>query len=85
MLKDREDIRVVLVGLEESYSDWEQVVPKFPKWQHLRANGKWDNEYAKAYNIKSTPVYFVLDENKIISNKPNKLKDLELLFNIEEK
>ncbi len=85
MLKDRTDLKVVLVGLEESYSDWEQVIPKFPNWQHLRANGKWDNEYAKAYNIKSTPVYFVLDENKIISNKPNKLKDLELLFNIEEK
>ena len=83
MLKDSKDIKVVLVGLEESYSDWESVILSLPNWIHLRADGKWDNEYAKAYNIKSTPAYFLLDERKKILAKPDKLVDVKALFEKE--
>lgn len=80
MLAENKNYKVVLVGLEESYSDWESVILSFPKWIHLRANGKWDNEYAKSYNVKSTPAYFVLDQNKVITAKPDKLEDMKELF-----
>lgn len=83
MLKEKKNYKVVLVGLEDSYSDWETVILDFPNWTHLRANGKWDNEYAKSYNVKSTPVYFVLDKNKMITNKPDKIKDLKAFFTNE--
>lgn len=80
MLSDNKSIEVVLVGLEEEYSDWENVVKSFPKWKNVRANGKWTNKYAKAYNVKGTPAYFILDKDKNIVSKPDKLVDLEKIF-----
>ena len=77
-LKDDKTIKVILVAIEDEYSDWEHVIPSYPNWTHLRANGKWENEYAKAYNVKSTPAYFVLDKDKIIIAKPDDMKALKL-------
>lgn len=80
LLKERKNLKVFLIGLEEEYSDWENIVTNYPKFEHLRANGKWENEYAKAYNIKSTPVYFLLDKNKKIIAKPYDAKALKKLL-----
>jgi thiol-disulfide isomerase/thioredoxin len=71
------NLKVVMVGLEDEYSDWINVSLTFPKWIQKRANGKWKNPIAIAYNIKGTPAYFLLDKNKKIIAKPNKLEDLE--------
>ncbi len=80
MLSSKKSINIVMVGIENEYSDWENVIKSFPNWIHKRANGKWKNKYAIAYNVKGTPSYFVLDKNKIIIAKPEKLKDVEDFF-----
>lgn len=72
------DIKVVLVAIEDSNSDWENVILEFPIWKHYKAEGKWQNEYAKAYNVKSTPSYFILDKNKFILEKPENFNSLKL-------
>lgn len=79
-LKDDKTIKVILVGIEEPNSDWENVILTYPNWTHLRADGKWENEYAKAYNVKATPSYFILDKDKMIIEKPDDVKELKLLF-----
>ena len=76
-LSENDNIKVVLVGLEDEYSDWETQTEKFPNWINKRANGKWTNEYALSYFVKGTPAYFLLDKNKTIIAKPEKLKHLE--------
>jgi thiol-disulfide isomerase/thioredoxin len=80
LLKDNAQLKVVLVGLEEENSDWESIIKDFPMFMHYKAMGKWDNEYAQAYNIKSTPAYFMLDAQKIIIAKPDNIQGLKNLL-----
>jgi len=81
-LKSRKNIKIVMIGLEDEYSDWENVSRIFPNTIQKRANGKWKNKTAIAYNIKGTPAYFVLDRNKKIIAKPDHLKDVASFFKV---
>lgn len=74
---DSKNLKVVMIGLEDEYSDWKNVSLAFPKWIQKRANGKWTNPIAKAYNVKGTPAYFLLNKDKEIIAKPDKLTNLE--------
>lgn len=82
-LKDRKNIKIVMVGLEDEYSDWENVSLAFPNTIQTKSIGKWKSKYAIAYNVKGTPAYFVLDRNKKIIAKPDKVKELSKFFNSE--
>ena len=50
------------------------------KWINVLGLNKWENEYAKKYDIVSTPTYFVLDSDKNILLKPESLEELEQYF-----
>jgi len=84
-LIENENVKIVMIGLEDEYSDWENAVKFFPKSIQKRANGKWTNKIAISYNVKGTPAYFVLDKNKKIIAKPNKLIDVLKVFNVKLK
>ena len=56
-----------------------------PNWHHVLGLNKWQNKTALTYSIVATPTYFILDANKKIIAKPNRLKDLEaFVYNLKK-
>ncbi|WP_425235578.1 peroxiredoxin family protein [Ulvibacterium sp.] len=80
-LKQRTNLKVVAIGLEDDDIRWKIESAKFENFEHVLAMGKWENEYAKLYDIAKTPTYFILDKEKRIIAKlddsPGVIKFLE--------
>lgn len=68
-LKDRPDLKVVAIGLEDDDVHWKLESARFKDFEHVLGLGKWENEYAKLYDIEKTPSYFILDKEKRIIAK----------------
>lgn len=79
-LKEKKDIKVIAVGLEDDDLSWNIESSKLESFNHAIALGKWESEYAKVYDIHATPTYFILDENKQIIAKPESDKDVVEFF-----
>lgn len=69
-LKKQSNLKVVAIGLEDDDSSWKIESAKLSDFEHAIALGKWESEYAKLYDIHSTPTYFLLDKDKRIVAKP---------------
>lgn len=82
LLENQPDIQVVAVGLEEDLEQWESERQKYPEFVHAIQLNKWDGELVKAYNIKSTPTFFLLDANKVIIEKPKDTEDLKEILGL---
>lgn len=78
-----EGIKVIAVALEEEKMEFDKLILTMPNWIHIYGNGKWENEFARNYNVNSTPSYFVLDKDKNIIAKPEEFEDVMALFNEE--
>ena len=76
-LQNKKDIKVVAFSLEKEAYGWESMKATLPNWHHVLGLNKWQNKIAKTYNIMATPTYLVLDANKKIIAKPQKLLDLK--------
>lgn len=81
-LKDKENIKVIAVGLEDEFSKtkWKSETYRYPEFYHVLGLGKWDSQVAKNYNVHATPYYFVLDKNKKIIAKPYDYEEVEAYF-----
>jgi thiol-disulfide isomerase/thioredoxin len=73
-------IHVIAVALEDHKKDYEQFAKKLSTWTNILGLKKWENAMAKAYNISSTPTYFILDKDKIILAKPEHFEDVKAYF-----
>ncbi|WP_158975354.1 TlpA disulfide reductase family protein [Cellulophaga sp. L1A9] len=69
-LRDKSNLTVLAVGLEDEVENWEKESAKLPNFQHAISLGKWDSEYADLYDIHATPTYYILDSEKRIIAKP---------------
>ena len=78
--KDKTNIHVIAFALEEDELGFDYYTPKFEKWTNILGLKKWQNPIARAYQINSTPNYFILDKNKKIIAKPNSFIDVEAFF-----
>ncbi|MFD1293027.1 redoxin family protein [Lutibacter holmesii] len=79
-LKDKPNIHVVDVALENDRLGYDVYKEKFLNWTNVLGLGKWENSIAKTYEIVSTPTYFILDANKKIIAKPEYVKDVKTYF-----
>ena len=79
-LKDKENIHVIDVALENDKLGFDVYKEKFQNWTSVLGLGKWENPIAKSYEIVSTPTYFILDTNKKIVAKPEYVKDVKAYF-----
>jgi len=82
-LKDKKDIQVVAIGLENNDVNWKKVIPRFDgeSWINILGLNKWQNKFAKLYNIHATPTFLILNAHKKIISKPEDVEDLEAFFN----
>jgi len=81
--KDKKNIKVIAVGLEtkESQGAWKSETYYYPEFTHVLGLEKWETPIARAYNIYSTPNFFVLNAEKQIIGKPYEVVDLKVFFN----
>jgi thiol-disulfide isomerase/thioredoxin len=84
-LKNKKDIKVVAFAMERNKLIWTNMKTTLPNWHHVLGLNKWQNKTALTYSIVATPTYFILDANKKIIAKPNRLKDLEaFVYNLKK-
>jgi thiol-disulfide isomerase/thioredoxin len=84
-LKNKKDIKVVAFAMERNKLIWTNMKTTLPNWHHVLGLNKWQNKPALTYSITATPTYFILDANKKIIAKPNRLKDLEaFIYNLKK-
>ncbi len=75
-LKQNPKVKVIAIGLEEDEINWKKETGKLDGFEHAIALGKWESDYAKLYDIHSTPSYFILDSDKRIIAKPESDKEV---------
>ena len=74
------NIKVIAIGLEDEPGFWTETIKQFPKFTHVYGKGKWNNAIGNAYNVNSTPSYYLLDKNKLIKAKPYDVEALKKLL-----
>jgi len=80
LVADKKNIKVVAFGLEDNPINWTEEIKKYPDFIHTIGLGKWDNPIVKTYGVAATPMYFLLNDSKIIMAKPYEYKDLEVVL-----
>jgi thiol-disulfide isomerase/thioredoxin len=75
----KEGIPVVAIALDKDEEPWGKAIVSMPGWIHLRASGGWNDPWVKLYGVFGTPTIFVLNADKVIIGKVNKLDDLRPL------
>lgn len=73
-------VKVIAFGMETEATKWRKFTAPLQGWHHALGLGKWDNKTARKYQIYSTPSYFVLNADKKIIAKPEKLEELKTLI-----
>ncbi len=76
---DPKKYKVIAFGIEDETYRWKSETYNYPEFIHVIGLGKWENEVGNAYNVSSTPTYYILDAQKRIIGKPadfNVLKEL---------
>ena len=73
-------VQVVAIGLEDEPFRWKNESSKYPDFIHVLGLGKWRNEIGNNYNVKATPTYFILDNDKKIISKPYDFDALKKFF-----
>ena len=81
LVTKKPNLKVVAFGLEENDIKWSEEIKNYPNFTHVIGLGKWDNPIVKTYGIAATPMYFLLGKDKIITEKPYTIEDLELILN----
>lgn len=79
-IKDREDVEVLAIALEQDELGFNHHTEKFKDWTNILGLKKWQNPIARSYNIVSTPAYYILDANKKIISKPELYTDVKRFF-----
>lgn len=62
--------KVIAIGIEDDAENWRKEIKNYPNFIHVLGLEKWNNAIVKAYGIKATPSYILLDKNKEIITKP---------------
>ena len=75
-----ESLQVVAFGIEDDVYNWKNETLNYPDFIHVVGLGKWENPIGKAYNISSTPTYFILDKDKSIIAKPEDIEAVKAFF-----
>ena len=78
--KDNSQLQVIAFGIEEDIYRWKNETLNYPEFTHVCGLGKWENPIGKAYNISSTPTYFILDKEKSIIAKPEDIVAVKAFF-----
>ena len=74
------EFKVIAFGMEDEPENWNKEIVKYPEFIHVYGEDKWKNTTARAYNVRSTPTYYILDKDKKIIAKPYDVEALRKLY-----
>ncbi len=85
LMQKHKNVSVVSFSVEDAdgVNDWNEFKKNLPYWHNAMGthpDHKWSNETVQAYNLLSTPSFFILDKNKKIIALPEHLEDVEAYF-----
>lgn len=78
------NVKVIAFGLEDDQIGWKNAKNNYPDFIHVLGLGKWNNETGNAYDVSSTPTYFVLDQDKKIVGKPLDFEALKKFYSSQK-
>lgn len=81
-MKDK-NTKVIAFSLEKNDKIWKNYTKELNGWHHVLGLNKWTNKTARAYQIFSTPSYFILDADKKIIAKPETIEEVQQFFTKE--
>ncbi len=79
-MKGKANTKVIAFAMETSEKTWLNYQLKMPGWHHVLGLEKWSNPIAGAYQVNSTPSYFILGMDKKFISIPQKIEDLKLVL-----
>lgn len=80
MVANKPNLKVVAFGLEDNTRNWEKEKENYPDFIHQIGLEKWENPIVETYGISATPMYFLLNSDKIFISKPQGFEELEVLL-----
>jgi thiol-disulfide isomerase/thioredoxin len=79
--KNRRELEVVAVSIDESRNDVESAIETNDyNWINIAELQGWDGQIVEEYGISATPTIFILDKNKSIIGKPGNVDELEKML-----
>ena len=85
LMQEHNNVSVISFSVEDAdgVKDWNEFKKNLPLWHNAMGthpDHKWSNKTVQAYNLLSTPSFFVLDKNKKIIAMPDQLEDVKKYF-----
>ena len=77
---DPSDVKVIAFALEEGDLGWKNARVNYPDFIHVIGLEKWNNPVGNAYDVSSTPTYFILNKEKEIIGKPLDFEALKKFY-----
>lgn len=76
---DREYFQVISIGIEKRPDLYKDYLKEkgYTEWINYSSFRKWEGTYVNRFNVHHTPSMFLLNQDKIITDKPDKLKELK--------
>lgn len=76
------NVQIVGFSLDSNKESYEKKANVYPWINDSELKG-WNSSVAETYNIHATPMYFILDANNKIINKPDHVADVLQYFNLK--
>lgn len=76
LLNQHQNLHVYAVSIYPNVQLWEQTAPNVKRWINVTEPNGLDASSAKTYGINSTPVFFLLDEEQIITARTKSVDEI---------
>ena len=75
-IKDKSNITVVAISLDEDKEKYEEAIKKYPNMQHVCDYKKWEGKNVNDYYIYGSPTFILLDKERKIMGKFSSFNEL---------
>lgn len=76
-IKDKSNITVVAVSLDDDKEKYEEAIKKYPNMLHVCDYKKWEGKYVNDYYIYGSPTFILLDKDRKIMGKFSSFNELQ--------
>lgn len=75
-------LEIISVSVDNDESDWVQAIKDDGlNWLHVSDLKSWNDPIATRYDVKEIPTIFLLDSNRLVVDKGNYLRSIEVNLN----
>jgi thiol-disulfide isomerase/thioredoxin len=78
--KEHIDTKVVAISLDDNKGEYDLAIKELPNLYHYTDLKKWNGQAVKDYYVYGTPTFVLLDKNKKIVKKGNRLELMSMQY-----